>query len=170
MTETWKFIVVVAFIDFQKAFDSVSHKILIHKLEHNFGICGDVLHWLTDYLIERKQCTLVNGVMSDSTKVICGIPQSSVLGPTLFTLYTSDLPTTITLGHTHLYADDTTIYCVGSSVDEVTVTLNRALIELVQWYKSNSLVPHPTKCEAIIIATCFGTLILIKYRIRPTRS
>ena len=80
------------FIDFQKAFDCVSHSILLHKLEHNFGITGNLLVWLRDFLSDREQYTVINGVPSENAKVAHGIPQGSVLGTILFSLYTSDLP------------------------------------------------------------------------------
>ena len=57
-----KQVVGVAFVDFQKAFDSVRHATLIQKLEYSFGVTGNMLEWLTDYLRARKQCTVVNGV------------------------------------------------------------------------------------------------------------
>ena len=68
------------FIDFQEAFDCVSHSILLHNLEHNFTITENLLTWLRDYLSEREQYTLINGVPSENTKVAHGIPQGSVLG------------------------------------------------------------------------------------------
>ena len=139
------------FIDFQKAFDCVSHSILLHKLEHVFGITGNLLAWLRDYLSDREQYTVINGVPSENTKVAHGIPQGSVLGPILFALYTSDLPKAVNTATTFLYADDTTMYCVGKSVDQVTATLNKALEELALWCKHNSLVPHPKKCEGMIL-------------------
>ena len=117
------------FIDFQKAFDCVSHSIL-DKLEHNFGITGNLLAWLRDYLSEWEQYTVINSVPSENTKVAHGIPQGSVLGPVLFALYTSDLPKAVNTAMTFLYADDTTMYCVGESVDQITTTLNKALEEL----------------------------------------
>ena len=111
------------FVDFQKAFDCVSHPILLHKLEHNFGITGNLLARLRDYLSEREKYTVINGVPSENTKFAHGIPQGFVLGPMLFALYTSDLPKTVNTATTFLYADDTTMYCVGESVDQVIKAL-----------------------------------------------
>ena len=139
------------FIDFQRAFDCVSHPILLHKLEHNFGITRNLLASLRDYLSEREQCTVITGVPSENTIVAHGIPQGSVLGPILFALYTSDLPKVVNTATTFLYADENSMYCVGESVDQVTTTLNKALEELALWCKQNSLVPHPKKCEGMAL-------------------
>ena len=98
LTQTWRrapdsnLVVGVLFIDFQEAFDSISDKILIHKLEHNYGIKGNLLDWVRDYLSERNQYTIVNGELSDQAYVASGVPQGSVLGPTLFAQFTGDLP------------------------------------------------------------------------------
>ena len=129
LTETWrqaidnKLVMGAVFIDFQEAFDCVSHSILLHNLEHNFTITGNLLTWLRDYLSEREQYTVINGVPSENTKVAHGIPQGSVLGvlgPILFALYTSDLPKAVITPTTSMYAGDTTMYCVGESVEQVT--------------------------------------------------
>ena len=115
LTETWrraidnKLVVGTVFIDFQKAFDCVLHSILLHNLEHNFGITGNLLAWLRDYLSEWEQYTVNDGVPSENTKVAHGIPQGSVLGPILFALYTSDLPKAVITATTFMYADDTTM-------------------------------------------------------------
>ena len=157
LTETWRraldsnLVVGVLFIYFQKAFDSISHKILICKLEHNYGIKGNLLAWARDYLSKRKQYTVVNGELSDQAYVTSGVPQGSVLGPTLFALYTGDLPEAVSSASLYMYADDTTIYCIGESVDSVTNTLNNALKELEDWSSKNNLVPHPKKCEAMML-------------------
>ena len=157
LTETWrraidnKLVVDAVFLDFQKAFDRVSHSILLHKLEHNFEFTGNLLAWLRDYLSEREQYTVINGVPSENTKVASGISQGSILGPILFALYTSDLPKAVNTATTFLYADDTTMYCVGESVDQVTTTLNKALEELALWCKHISLVLHAKKCERMIL-------------------
>ena len=100
-------------------------------------LAGNLLAWLRDYLSEREQYTVINGVPSENTKVAHGTPQGSVLGPIPFALYTSDLPKAVNTAMTFLYADDTTMYCVGESVDQVTATLNKALEELALWYKHN---------------------------------
>lgn len=66
-----------------------------------------------------------------------GVPQGSVLGPTLFVLYTSDLVGSVQSGTVHMYADDTTIYCIGKSIDEVAAALNQSLTELYAWFVRN---------------------------------
>ena len=71
-----------------------------------------LLDWLRSYLDNRKQHTVLNGIPSDLNTVKSGIPQGFVLGPTLFSLYTSDLPEAITTATTYMYADDTTLYCI----------------------------------------------------------
>ena len=157
LTETWRraldsnLVVGVILTDFQKAFDSISHKILTHKLEHNYGIKGNLLAWTRDYLSKRKQYTVVNGELSSQADVTTGVPQGSVLGPTLFALYTGDLPEAVSSASLYMYADDTTIYCIGESVDSVTNALNNAIKELEDWSSKNNLVPHPKKCEAMML-------------------
>ena len=146
---TGKF-VAVAFIDFRKAFDSVPHATLIMKLERHFGIKGSTLAWLESYLTGRKQFTVLNGVKSDLLPVSMGIPQGSVLGPTLFTLFTNDLSPFVRSGSLYMFADDTTVFCIGNTADEAIVKLNRALQEVYDWCGGNQFTPHPGKTEAML--------------------
>ena len=85
---------------------------MLEKLRTNFGICDQALGWIAGYLDGRKQYTVVNGQNSDTMPVSVGIPQGSVLGPTLFSLFANDLPSSIKSGSVYLFADDVTIYCI----------------------------------------------------------
>ena len=142
LTETWRkavdagLVVAVALIDFKKAFDSVSHTILEMKLERDFGISGLILDWLKSYLKERQQFTAINGV----------------LGPTLFTLFTDDLPSSVSSGFVYMFADDTTVYCVSDTAEKSIAQLNSALRELNEWCLINRLTPHPSKSEVMLIS------------------
>ena len=82
------------FVDFRKAFYTIDHEILPDKLQM-FGICGNELRWMTDYLTNRTQSVLVGGVLSCSQLVVSGVPQGSILGPLLFALYTSQICRTV---------------------------------------------------------------------------
>ena len=78
-----KMTTIAVYIDAMKAFDTVNHQILIRKLQ-KYGIKGNILKWLTNYLTDRKQCTMANGLASEYRNINCGVPQGSVLGPLLF--------------------------------------------------------------------------------------
>ena len=104
--------VLLVLLDYTAAFDTVNHSILLHRLEHRFGISGTVLCWLKSYLNDRSQYVKVDGFDSSSISLNYGVPQGSVLGPLLFTLYVSPIEDIIK--HHSLdamfYADDTQIY------------------------------------------------------------
>ena len=94
------------FLDFAKAFDRVSHDILLQKL-CNFGISGTLLHWCKDYLTDREQRVVIEGLSSSWTVIPSGVPQGSLLGPLFFVIFICDLPDAVMAGNTiALYADD----------------------------------------------------------------
>lgn len=157
MTDTWKMnmdkgmIVGAIFVDFKKAFDSISHNILSLKLQA-IGLSGNLHEWLMDYLKHRFQYTVVNGHPSNLDEVKYGVPQGSLLGPRLYTIYVNDLPNAITSGDVFMYADDTTLYCVGKNFDQVCSQLNNILEQLLLWSTMNKLCIHPVKSEVMILS------------------
>ena len=120
-TEQWKdaldngFTVEVIFLDFRKAFDTVNHKILKQKLK-GVGMNGRLLHWLEDYLTNRSHFTKVNGKLSEARVIKYGVPQGSLLGQQLYTIYVNDFLESVTKGELYMFADDTTIFTIGETV------------------------------------------------------
>ena len=104
-----KLFVGILFVDFTKAFNTVSHNILLQKL-NDLGIRGDIWLWWRNYLTERRQFVRINGSDSDTHIIAHWVLQGLVLGPTLLSLFTNDLPKSLRSAETCLYADDTTIY------------------------------------------------------------
>ena len=111
MTETWKqaldkgLIVGVLQIDFRKAFDMINHKILEKKLQ-GCAIAGQLFDILCDYLKDRTQYVELNGIKSKTRVIVYGVPQGSLVGPRLFTIYINDLPDYINQGYMFLFAND----------------------------------------------------------------
>ena len=97
------------FVDLQKAFDNVDHKILLHNLEY-YRIRGACNGWFEYYLSDRKQFVFINGYTSDLMPVDCGVLQGSVLGPLLFLIYINDLHKAIQYCKVHHFADDTNLF------------------------------------------------------------
>ena len=94
------------YLDFAKAFDKVDHKIFLKKLSL-LGVRGKVLAWLTSFLTSRTQKVMVNGVLSDASPVISGVPQGSVIGPLLFLILISDIDIDVVASFLSSFADDT---------------------------------------------------------------
>lgn len=136
------------YLDFAKAFDTVPHKRLISKLEA-YGINGKVLAWIKGFLNNRTQRVRVNGEYSNSSNVISGIPQGSVLGPILFVIYINDLPREIK-SRSLLFADDTKIYRLIKSIADSN-QLQKDLDCLVEWSKKWLLAFNESKCHVLSI-------------------
>uniref|UniRef100_A0A8C7CDY6 Reverse transcriptase domain-containing protein n=1 Tax=Oncorhynchus kisutch TaxID=8019 RepID=A0A8C7CDY6_ONCKI len=110
------------FIDLAKAFDSVNHHILIGRLD-SLGFSNDCLAWFTNYFSDRVQCVKSEGLLSGPLAVSMGVPQGSILGPTLFSVYINEVALAAGESLIHLYADDTILYTSGPSLDTVLTTL-----------------------------------------------
>ena len=108
------------FIDL--AFHSVNHHILFGRL-NSLGFSNDCLTWFTNYFSDRVQCVKTEGLLSGPLAVSIGVPQGSILGPTLFSVYINDVPLAAGDSLIHLYADDTILYTSGPSLDTVLPNL-----------------------------------------------
>ena len=151
-------VTLLVLLDLSAAFDTVDVSLLLKRLETDFGICGKVLSWLSTYLIGRKQCVLINNIKSGVASVPCGVPQGSVLGPLLFSLYTSPLCSIINeFGLSfHLYADDTQLYVTfdPDNVQSVTSAYKRmseCIRKVKDWMYRNKLKLNSDKTEFMVI-------------------
>ena len=134
------------YLDFRKAFDSVPHKRLLHKVKA-YGISGKMLTWLTKFLSDRKQRVVVNGEFSEWTSVLSGVPQGSILGPVLFIIFINDLPEVIE-SICRLFADDAKVYkVIGSERDQDQ--LQKDLDSLFKWSEDWLLRFNVQKCKAM---------------------
>ena len=133
----------------QKTFDTVDHKILLHKLEYYEirGICKD---WFKFYLSDRKQFVSINGYNSDLMPVDCGVPQGSVLGPLLFLIYINDLHKAIQYCKVHHFADDTNLFHTSKSVKNLNKLVNRNMKHLNNWLSVNKISLNVEKTEVVI--------------------
>ena len=137
------------FIDLQKAFDTVNHRILLSKLE-NYGIRGCALEWFRSYLSDRKQYVSVNGSNSNLLSITCGVPQGSVLGPLLFLIYINDLPNASKKLTFYLFADDTNIYYESKDLFNLIKIVNKELRLVKKWLDANKLSLNIDKTNYII--------------------
>ena len=141
----------VIYLDFSKAFDSVPHKKLLHKLSL-FGITGSLHRWFSDYLLSRSQRVLVDGAFSPWTRVESGVPQGSLLGPFLFLLYVNDLPDVVRPGSSiALFADDAKCSRpISNAADHRLLQLD--LDQLYNWSLTWGLSFNIKKCEVLRIS------------------
>ena len=128
---------------------------MLSRLTEWFGIDGVVLQWVRSYVTGRSQLVKVNGVLSTPQLLLCGVPQGSVLGPLLFTMYTTPLSSIITafgLKH-HLYADDTQIYTsfVAEDIAQSLMFVQNCMLAIQVWMNQNMLKLNPCKTELFMI-------------------
>ena len=132
------------FIDLKKAFDTIDDQLLIQKLQH-FGIRGEPNMWLSSYLSDRSQFVNLDEINSDIYKVVCGVPQGSILRPKLFILYINDLCKVSNIVKSILFADDRNFYNSGFDLKELCVNINKELEKLNEWFALNKLSLNVSK-------------------------
>jgi len=144
-------------LDLSAAFDTVDHNILLARLSLNFGISSSALSLLSSYLSDRTQAVHIGSRSSPSTCLSTGVPQGSVLGPLLFTLYTTPLSYLLNKSGVpyHMYADDTQLYYSFSASDSFIAFayLSNVLDSVHNWLSANYLSLNPSKSEYLLIGT-----------------
>lgn len=141
-----KLITLGLFIDFSKAFDSLDHGILTHKLSV-YGIRGNPLSLIKSYLADRQQCVYIRNHQSSLLPIIRGVPQGSVLGPLLFNVYLNSIVNIDQGLKFIIYADDCTILFSGPDVNELVTKCNQLLNRLREWSDINLLKINPAKTK-----------------------
>lgn len=136
----------IIFLDYQKAFDTVPHKRLIAKLSA-YGLRGNVLEWLKDFLHGRQQQVRVGNSKSSWTRVTSGVPQGSVLGPVMFLLFVNEIPDLVQ-STVKMFADDMKIYRAISSQKDVKL-LQKDLDTLGKWSDTWLLKFNASKCKVM---------------------
>ena len=139
---------ILSTIDFSKAFDSVWHPALFHKLI-SAGLPSCFARWTQSFLSDRRACVVFQNHKSRSFRVRRGVPQGSVLGPVLFSLFINDLPASLPSSVScSLYADDLAIWSYSPSVPTEVEATQGALIRLERWSEYWCLPLNAGKCEA----------------------
>lgn len=141
----------VIFMDLKRAFETVDRDLLLEKL-YQYGIRGNVLEWFTSYLSNRTQRVRFNDKWSKVINTDYGVPQGSVLGPLLFTLYINDIvdicPEECVI---KMFADDTLIYVTGEGSEELELKMNEALKIVEAWMKRNKLKMNAEKIKFMAV-------------------
>ena len=145
-------ITAAVFVDFTKAFDLVVHSILLKKLE-SFNISSKMIKWFKSYLTDRELAVKIGDVQSNFHKITRSVPQGSILGPLLFSLYVNDIPSRFSRCKSLLYADDLVLYATGSSISEVTSKLQQDLDQLQVWCNQHGMVISIPKTKVMVLGS-----------------
>ena len=149
---------IAMFLDLKKAFDTVDHAILLHKLEL-YGIRGIVLKLFESYLSNRKQYVEISKCKSQQGTISCGVPQGSILGPLLFILFINDLSKVSKVLHCTMFADDTSLFLSHINYRDLHNLFNSELELISEWFYANKMIINVAKTSYII----FSNLLIPDY-------
>lgn len=137
----------MCFLDFSKAFDKVDHSLLCEKLKHNYGFTDTAIMLMNDYLTGRTQKVVIGNKESCLKSVTSGVPQGSVLGPLLFSIFVNDVFRVCKNSYMHAYADDIQLYISSKLdlIDDTCFKLNEDLVSIKKWADDNHLLLNSVK-------------------------
>ena len=138
----------IVFLDIKKAFDTVSHKILLEKLRH-YGIEGIALRWFESFLSDRMQKTKIGNKISQLNRITSGVPQGSILGPALFCIFINDLPMACKNSTPYLFADDGALYFENVNRKDY-LNIKQEMISVFAWLQANGLALNNQKTRFIV--------------------
>lgn len=139
------------FCDISKAFDRVWHQGLLHKLK-TIGVGGKLLLWFESYLENRTQKVVLNNGISSSVKELkAGVPQGSILGPLLFTIFINNIVISIQ-SNICLFADDTFLYIIVDNPTDASDIINSDLQKIANWANTWLVSFNPNKTDSMIIS------------------
>ena len=147
---------ILVLLDLSAAFDTVDHSILLDRLHNQIGISGSVFNWFKSYLTDRKMFVSMEWYSSKSYKITCGVPQVSILGPTVFKLYMLQLRSVIRKHgiNFHSYADDTQLYITVSPDDPGPIDgLFNCILDTKSWMAKHFLQLNQDKTEVLFIGS-----------------
>ena len=136
------------FVDLEKAFDTVNHKILCEKLNY-YGLRGKINKLIQSYLTNRRQYVSLNGYDSEVKDLTCGVPQGSSLGPLLFLIYINDFRLCLNEAKSGHFADDTFILYSNKKLKSIETVVNTELKQVSSWMKLNKLSLNSDKTQLI---------------------
>ena len=138
----------IIFLDIKKAFDTVDHKLLIKKLKF-YGVEGTVILWIENYLTGRYQATKSGGKVSLLKLIMCGVPQGSILGPLLFSIFVNDLPYICHLSTPSLFADDGALF-FEDTCRQSYLAIRLELVTVMKWLQANKLSLNTDKTHFMV--------------------
>ena len=136
---------IAIYIDLSKAYDTVSHEKLLHKLKHNFNFSTDTVAFIASYFRNRRQTTHTQHAESSFQTITHGIPQGSTLSTTFFLIYINDILKTVPSSTVYTYADDTTLIVTAPTMEALQKLAQSELTSLINYFYTNNLVPNATK-------------------------
>ena len=142
----------VLFIDFAKAFDLIDHELLLKKLAV-YRFSDHAISLVKSFLSDRQHKVHLNNDQSQFLTQTYGVPQGSVLGPLLFSLYINDLPLFIHNGLCELFADDTSIHSCNSDLKQLHTSLQDNISQLISWAELNHMSLNNQKTKYMIITS-----------------